>query len=222
MPSKKTAREEYLRRRYFKFGQTGLTPRDSLELLLGYCYSGQELYRVMDSLFDRFGSVDNIINAECGDLLEVSGMTESSAVLLSIMPKLHRLNSFARTASSRISDPISACEYFTEIFRGVNVEQFKIACLDDSFVVRKCMTAAKGTTSGVGINIDSLLKDVIKTGCRICVVAHNHPGGSCMPSEADIASTRRLISAFREAGIDVVDHIVLGRNGARSMLGQND
>lgn len=219
MPSTKTAREEYLRKRYLKYGQSGLTPRDSLELLLGYCYTGQKLFQVMDALIDRFGSVDNIINAECRDLLEVPGITESSAVLLAVMPKLHRLNASARTASSRILDPASACEYFTEVFRGVNVEQFKVACLDDAFSVRRCVTAAKGTTFGVGINADALLKDIIKTGCRACVVAHNHPGGSCMPSEADVTSTRRLISALREAGIDVLDHIILGRDGARSMLG---
>lgn len=175
----------------------------------------------MDSLFDRFGSVDNIINAECGDLLEVSGMTESSVALLAIMPQLYRIIGSARAVSSRISDPASACEYFAEAFRGVNVEQFKVACLDENFSVRRCITAGKGNTFGVGIDADGLIRDVIRSGCRICVVAHNHPGGSCMPSAKDISSTRRLISSFGEAGIDLLDHIIIGRDGARSMFDQN-
>ena len=218
MSSKKTPREEYLRNRYLRTGPAGFTPKDALELILGYCFNGPELYRAMDALFERFGSVDNIINADCDELREVPGMTESSATLLAVMPELYRITGFARTASSYIFDPESACKYFTEAFRGANVEQLKVACLDENFFVIRCITVGGRSTFGVDVDTDGLLRDVIRSKCRICVIAHNHPGGSSMPSEKDILSTRQLTSFFRGAGIDLLDHIIIGRDGARSML----
>lgn len=42
------------------------------------------------------------------------------------------------------------------------------------------------------------------------VFAHNHPSGDPSPSDADIASTKRLIEAGEILGIPVLDHIVIG------------
>lgn len=41
---------------------------------------------------------------------------------------------------------------------------------------------------------------------------HNHPNGSLEPSEQDLEVTRRLVSAGRVLGIEVVDHLIIGRN----------
>lgn len=42
------------------------------------------------------------------------------------------------------------------------------------------------------------------------VLAHNHPSGDPMPSEADIRVTRDLIKAGQLLKIEVLDHIVIG------------
>jgi DNA repair protein RadC len=49
------------------------------------------------------------------------------------------------------------------------------------------------------------------------VIAHNHPAGSCIPSRADVDSTGRLINLCRELQVELVDHIVTGRDGVTSM-----
>ena len=40
------------------------------------------------------------------------------------------------------------------------------------------------------------------------VLAHNHPNGSARPSYADIALTKRIVSALSPLGIGVCDHII--------------
>jgi hypothetical protein len=50
-------------------------------------------------------------------------------------------------------------------------------------------------------------------------VLHNHPGGDPTPSRADIEMTKRIIETARGLGIEVHDHIIVGREGHASMKG---
>ena len=45
------------------------------------------------------------------------------------------------------------------------------------------------------------------------ILAHNHPSGDPQPSEDDITVTKRLIAAGKIMGIEVVDHIIVVKNG---------
>jgi DNA repair protein RadC len=49
------------------------------------------------------------------------------------------------------------------------------------------------------------------------VLAHNHPSGDTTPSEEDLAITRRLHEAGRLLGIELVDHIVVAKDGYTSL-----
>ena len=41
------------------------------------------------------------------------------------------------------------------------------------------------------------------------IIAHNHPSGEAMPSEDDIALTKRLVKAGELLGIELIDHIIV-------------
>ena len=57
----------------------------------------------------------------------------------------------------------------------------------------------------------------IVTSAASIVVLHNHPSGFSDPSEADIKITRDLIRAGQLLKIEVVDHIVIGSGGFKSL-----
>jgi len=44
------------------------------------------------------------------------------------------------------------------------------------------------------------------------IVAHNYPSGEADPSTEDIKVTRLLHEAGKVLGIDMLDHIILGRD----------
>jgi len=45
------------------------------------------------------------------------------------------------------------------------------------------------------------------------LIVHNHPSGNPHPSDADIASTKRVLKASRIMGIQLLDHIIIGNKG---------
>lgn len=48
-------------------------------------------------------------------------------------------------------------------------------------------------------------------------VLHNHPSGDPTPSVADIDMTKQIVNAARPLGVQVHDHIIVGRGGHFSM-----
>ena len=193
-------------------------PRDAIELILGYCFGGAEVYKVSNALFEKFGSVQKILNAPYDELCAAEGMTENAAVLLRLLSGIYSVSGAMRDEKLKLTDSDSACEYFMRSFRGVSVENFKVCCLREDFSVAGCFTVGRGSTYGVDVDIREMIAGVSRCGCSMCIVSHNHPGGNCRPSATDIVSTGRLAEAFKEAGILLLDHIVVGRDGAQSIF----
>ena len=44
------------------------------------------------------------------------------------------------------------------------------------------------------------------------ILAHNHPSGDPEPSEDDIKITQQIIEASKIINIEILDHIIIGKN----------
>jgi len=60
--------------------------------------------------------------------------------------------------------------------------------------------------------VGEVFRDAVKENCAAIVVAHNHPSGDPTPSPEDIRVTRELVAAGKLLDIEVLDHLVIGRN----------
>jgi DNA repair protein RadC len=73
-----------------------------------------------------------------------------------------------------------------------------------------------GTLSASLVHPREVFRDAIRHSASSVVLAHNHPSGDPEPSEEDLRITRRLVDAGRIIGIDVLDHIIIGKETFRS------
>ena len=55
-----------------------------------------------------------------------------------------------------------------------------------------------------------------QSACAI-IVAHNHPSGTASPSKEDIRATKQIVQAGEHIQIQVLDHVIVGREGYFSM-----
>jgi DNA repair protein RadC len=58
-----------------------------------------------------------------------------------------------------------------------------------------------------------VFKAAILANAVSIVVIHNHPSGDVEPSEDDIEITRRLVEASKILGIEVIDHLIVSKEG---------
>jgi DNA repair protein RadC len=68
-----------------------------------------------------------------------------------------------------------------------------------------------GTTDANLAHPREVFKPAIEYGASAVILVHNHPSGVITPSTADIEITKQLVEAGRVIGINLVDHVIVGR-----------
>ncbi|HVV49744.1 MAG TPA: DNA repair protein RadC [Polyangia bacterium] len=79
-------------------------------------------------------------------------------------------------------------------------------------VIRR-RTVAIGSLTGVEVHPREVFKPAILASAAAIILAHNHPSGDPTPSRADIELTTRLRGVGDLVGIQVLDHLVICREG---------
>ncbi len=96
-------------------------------------------------------------------------------------------------------------------------EHLRVVLLNTRNQVLATPEVYKGTVNATHVRISDLFRDAVREGCPSIIVVHNHPSGDPTPSADDVAMTRQLAEAGSLLNIDVLDHIVLARNGFASL-----
>lgn len=79
-------------------------------------------------------------------------------------------------------------------------------------------TISVGTTDRALIHPREVFAEAVTEHASSIICCHNHPAGKCFPSEADIASTKVLLSAAKVLGITFMDHIIITKSKFYSFL----
>lgn len=77
-----------------------------------------------------------------------------------------------------------------------------------------------GTLASTSVHPREVVKSCLKHNCAAVVIAHNHPSGSSIASQADIKITLTLRDALALVDVNVLDHFVVTRAKAVSMAEQ--
>jgi DNA repair protein RadC len=68
-----------------------------------------------------------------------------------------------------------------------------------------------GTINANIIHPREVFKPAIGYGAVGIILAHNHPSGIIKPSEADVEITKQLVAVGKLIGINLIDHIIVGK-----------
>lgn len=219
MQSAYEKRKEHLQERFLRLGIDGLMPRDAIELLLSYAMpKGAELQNLVDALFERFGNISGILNADPRLLAEVPGITDEAVDVIHFQPQIYAILNTIRIYDDSLDNVEKACGYFYSQLRWQPVEQFKMVVLSRELTALSCETIGEGSGSEVRVDVDRIIGSALNSGSRVVMIGHNHPSGSCKPSNSDIRSTEAVRDALKKAGIELLDHIIVGVDGACSMM----
>jgi DNA repair protein RadC len=97
-------------------------------------------------------------------------------------------------------------------------EHFVALFLDTRARVLRRETISIGTLTASIVHPRELFSRAIELRAASIVVAHNHPSGNPDPSDEDVELTTRLVKAGVLIGIPVLDHLVIAREGYRSLV----
>lgn len=100
-------------------------------------------------------------------------------------------------------------------------EHFCIIHLDSGSQVRGFSVVAMGSGNKCAVDPGSSFREAILNGSSAVILAHNHTSeGAPVPSAQDVSLTERMVDAGKILGIDVIDHVIVSRDGHISLKEQ--
>lgn len=96
-------------------------------------------------------------------------------------------------------------------------EHMVVIAISSSGKLMAIHESAIGGLASAPVEIRQLIKVGYLTGAPALFMVHNHPSGRGLPSQDDLRSTRRAIEALRCVDLQLLDHIIIGRDGSVSL-----
>lgn len=108
-----------------------------------------------------------------------------------------------------VRTPQDAAPILRPLFHGRVTEALIALYLDAKHRAIGTVEVARGGMNVVHVAPRDLYQIALIFDASGCVMAHNHPSGDAVPSEDDVALTKRLRAAGDLLGVQMLDHLVI-------------
>ena len=158
---------------------------------------------------------------EIQEFMKIKGIGKVKAIQLKAVCELAtRMNTITNYKQIQILKPQDIAEILIEKLRFEKQEILEVVILDNKNKILRIKEVAKGGGNFVTATIKSVLAEAVKVEANKIILIHNHPSGDPTPSKHDIDFTEKVQQATRILGIQLLDHIVIGKTSYVSIFSQ--
>ena len=208
--------------RFLTEGLDGFEDHQVLEMLLFFSIPMKDTNELAHKMLNEFGSLAGLFEADPKDICKRCGVSENTAVLVSLIPSLSRRYFNRRWGDKPVLNSSSkAGEYAVSLFAGRTYEVFFVICLDSQNKVNYAALVHEGTINESPVYPRLIVETVLRHQANSVILAHNHPGGSLQPSHEDMAITKKIASALEPISVQVMDHIIVAGDKYMSFKERN-
>jgi DNA repair protein RadC len=183
-----------------------------MELLIGTGTKGASVQVVALELLKASGGLGALSAWEVGDFQQVHGLGPAKAMeLMATLELARRLREQAFNPEEKIDSPLKVWQRLEPLAAGLAVEKCWVLSLNRRHRLLALQEISSGTATSSLMHPREVYRQVLRQGASATIVAHNHPSGDPSPSSADRSVTRQLAEAGRLVGVELLDHVVIGR-----------
>jgi len=113
---------------------------------------------------------------------------------------------------SQIKTAHDVFDYYADELQGRTKEYFYALFLDTKNRIIREELISVGTLNASMMHPREVFHPAIQASCNSVILVHNHPSGDCKPSDEDKEVTKTLIDAGKILGVNVLDHIIIGKD----------
>ena len=189
-------------------GAKALSNLELLAVLLGSGIKGKGVFEVAKDILNLTKDNFDSINIETLKNIEGVGLAKACQIMAAI--------EFAKRFLIKEGIKIKNTEDVVNLTRELKdkkQEYFLSLTLDGASNLIQKRTVFIGTLNHSVVHPREVFADAISDRAAGIIFVHNHPSADISPSKEDIAITRRLIETGKIVGIEVIDHIIVSRNG---------
>jgi DNA repair protein RadC len=198
-------------------GAGALTNPELLAILLRTGSKGENVVSLATRLLARFEGVEALGRVSFAELCSQKhvGPAKAAQVLAALELGMRIMSSPPERKPIRCPEDVYSL--LGAEMALMDQEHLRVVLLDTRSRVITWKQVYKGNVHTAIVRVAEVFKDAVREGCPSLIVVHNHPSGDPEPSPDDASLTKQLAEAGRLLGIEVMDHIVIGRNGIVSL-----
>lgn len=200
------------REKLLRDGASRLTNAELLALLLRTGTADKPVMELAAEILSLNGNGLRYLTECCPeDLRKVRGLGDAKICTLLVAAELgRRIASTQSEAKERICGSGDIVNLYMEKVRYYRQEHFFCLLFDSRGGIIEEKEVSVGDLNSAQANPREVFAGAIRRNASSVAFIHNHPSGDPTPSQADLATTRRLVDAGNLLGIPVIDHIIIG------------
>jgi DNA repair protein RadC len=188
-----------------------------LALLMSRTLPARDIPVAVEALMDTFGSVAAVVAADPPELARTASLGATTITDLKLLRRLSiRLARMEASSRPVLSSWSALVAYVRTALAHEPREQFRTLYLDRKNLLLRDEFVAHGTVDHAPVYPREVVRRALELSASAIILVHNHPSGDPAPSRADIEMTRQIMDAARVFGLQVHDHLVIGRQGTAS------
>ena len=207
-PIKDLHKDDKPREKLVKKGVKALKNDELLSVLLGSGIQGKDVRKLSKEIIALMDEGFDALSLK--KLCEVHGLgiAKASQIIASIeLSKRYLIRSNKRiTSAEDVYEELKA-------FSTKHQEHFLTITLDGASHIINVRTVFIGTLNQSLVHPREVFADAIADRAAGIIIAHNHPSGTLSASRADIQITDRLKEVSKLVGIELLDHVILAKEG---------
>lgn len=207
LPSSERPRERLLH-----YGANALSTAELLAIILRTGVRDENVIRVSQRLLSTFDGLAGLAQANATELMAEKGLGPAKTSQLKASLELgRRLLVESPEERPQIRSPADAANLVMSEMGLLEQEHLRVMLLDTKNRVLATPTVYVGSLNTSLIRVGEVFREAIRTNCASLIVLHNHPSGDPTPSPEDVAVTRQIVEAGKLLDIEVLDHLIIGR-----------
>ncbi len=196
------------REKLLKNGVKNLKDYELVAILLGSGIKGKDVIKLSKEIIKLFQN--DFENMDVEKLLQIRGLgvAKASQIISAVeLSKRYLIKQNKKITSSK--------DVYEELkdYGDKKQEYFLAVYLDGANHICDVKVITIGILNKSLVHPREVFAFAIENRCASVIVAHNHPSAVLEPSEGDIEVTKRLKKSGEILGIELLDHIILSKNG---------
>ena len=193
-------------------GIESLTDEELLALLLRTGDKEQSVLDLSSTILREIHGMNGFHTITFAKLLSFKGINKAKAIgIMAALEFSKRINN--HTNINEVYDSPTKVFYHLETKMSyLSQEHFLIMILDNHNRLIAEKTLFIGSVNMSIVSAREIFREALAFNGVSIICVHNHPSGDAHPSSEDISMTQKLVDLGKMMNVDIVDHIIIGRN----------
>jgi DNA repair protein RadC len=210
--------EERPREKLIQNGAGTLSSVELLAIILGVGTKKEEVFSMANRLLREYGEKGVAYQKDPTIIEKDLNIPLAKACQIVACFELGRRFYQKKPGGSIIIRTAQQAHNYLKDMGNLNKEQFRGLYLNTHYQLIHDEVISIGTLDASLVQPREVFRPALEYSAAALIIAHNHPSGILKASKADVEITNKLIAAGQILDIELLDHLIIGKNKFASII----